>query len=103
MADQVSRMASGGVVGVLHAVADELLAVVSRAAKRDKVDMWIPVKFDFLSSLGHVTWRVLAAALSAGLLEKWDPTATSRYVVEPLWSKKQGPCAHVPLGRSPHE
>ena len=89
MADQVSRMASGGVVGVLHAVADELLGVVSRAASglqddRDKVDMWISVTFDFLSSLGHVTWRVLAAALSAGLLEKWDPTATSRYVAGPL-------------------
>ena len=61
MADQVSRMASGEVVCVFHEVADELLGVVSRAARglqaeRNKVDVWMSVKFDLLCSLGHVTW-----------------------------------------------
>ena len=61
MADQVSRMASGGLSAIFHQVADELFGVVSRAAgglqdERDKVDVWISVKFDLLSSLGVVSW-----------------------------------------------
>ena len=59
MADQVSRMAKGVVVSIFHEVADELFGVDSRAAsgfqdERDKIDMWISLKFDLLRSLGHV-------------------------------------------------
>ena len=49
------------VVCIFHEVADEFCGVVSRAASgledaRDKVDVWISVKINPLSSLGHVTW-----------------------------------------------
>ena len=61
MADQVCRMASGQVVSIFHEVADELLGVESRAAsglqdERNKIDMWISIKFDLLRSSGCVTW-----------------------------------------------
>ena len=55
MADQVSRMASGG-LSASHEVVDELFGVVSRAAsgfqeERNKFDVWISVKFDLALGL----------------------------------------------------
>ena len=44
--------------------------------ERDKVDVWIPVKFGLLSSLGHVTWagaRCCNGSWAAG--EKGDTMA----------------------------
>ena len=55
------RMACEGLSASLMRFVDELFGVVSRAAsgledEGDKVDVWISVKFDLFSSLGHVTW-----------------------------------------------
>ena len=49
------------VVCVFHEVADELFGVVFRAAcglrdERNKIDVWISIKFDLLCSLGIVNW-----------------------------------------------
>ena len=49
--------------------------MLSRAAcgledERVRVDVWMPVNFGLVSSLGHVTWAGAAAAMRARLLEK---------------------------------
>ena len=60
-ADQVSEWQEWGVVSVFHEVVDEFYGMWSGAAgglkdERDKVDVWISVKFTLLSYIGHVSW-----------------------------------------------
>ena len=92
------------IVGVFHEVANELLGVVSGAAsglkcERDEVDVWISVEFGLLSSLGHVAWAGADCCNEAGLLEKGDTMATSRYVAEPLRLKTRSirACSRCPF------
>ena len=61
----MSRMATGVWSRTAGGLKDE----------RDKVDVWISVKFALLSSLGRVSWA---------LQEKGATMETSRYVTEPL-------------------
>ena len=103
MADQVSRMPSGGLSASFMRLLMNFLAwclgrpVVS-SAKGDEVDVWISVEFGLLSSLGHVFGWVLTAAMRARLLEKGDTMATSRYVAEALRLKTRSirTCSRTP-------
>ena len=51
--------------------------------ERDKIDVWIPVEFVLLRSLGHKAGFVLAAETRDGLQEKGATMETSKYVTEP--------------------
>ena len=61
MADQVSMMASGGVIGISHEVANEFPGMWARRTcgledERNEVDVWISVKFVLFRSFGHESW-----------------------------------------------
>ena len=60
MADQVSRMPSGGLSASFMRSLMNFLAWSGGCqwsqCERDEVDVWISVDFGLLSSLGHVAW-----------------------------------------------
>ena len=75
MAGQVSRMASGGFSASFMRLLMNFFGVASRAAsslqaERDKVDVWISVKFGLFSSLGHVTWMFAGCSNEGGVAGK---------------------------------
>ena len=71
------------VVGIFHEVADELFGS-GLQDEQDKVDVWISVNFDLVSSLGHVTWAGAGCCDEGWVAGEKRTMATSRYVVEPL-------------------
>ena len=52
--------------------------------ERDKIDVWVPVKFGLLRSLGHKSRFCAGSAETRdGLQEKGATIETSKYVIEP--------------------
>ena len=95
MADWVSRMASGGLSASVMRFLNELFGVVSTAAcslqdERNKIDVWISIKFDVLCSLGIVSWASAGCCNEGlGLLGNGQTMATPRFVVVPILIKDE--------------